>query len=197
MILVEDCGTSKSEGNEEAGVSWPASWRWRPALHLGLMSLLFAGCSSHYSTRVTLTRQITAATKEAADLLATVKDEPTAQAAAPKLRAVCDRMEKLTEQFDAFDTENEIYMGEQEQKVLEEHARWIAEEIRRMQEQARISRIPEARAGLGDVWMQLTGGAFAPGGPMDLGAAPSAGAAPPGSSVPPALPVPQALPANP
>lgn len=118
-------------------------------------------------------KQMIAATKETADLLATVKDKPTAQAAAPKLLALVEKVEKLGERLDELDAEAEDFGPDPE--VAEEVVPWIAEHSRLIQEQLRISRIPEAREGLGEGWDRLTGGAydpggvFAPGGAMDLG----------------------------
>ena len=84
-------------------------------------------------------------------------------------------MNNLGEEFDRLDSENESYLGEQEAKVLRRHEHLLLEHTRLMKEEYRIGAIPEARRALGDVWLQLTGGVFdpgglmAPGGSMDLG----------------------------
>ncbi|MCE9529099.1 MAG: hypothetical protein K8R36_23885 [Planctomycetales bacterium] len=110
--------------------------------------------------------------KETADLLATVKDRATAEGAAPKLKTLLKRADKLTEQLDAMDSEDGSYGTDE--VLLKELASWIAEHGRMMQEEQRISQIPEACSGLGETWQMLTGGAydkggvFAPGGVMDL-----------------------------
>jgi hypothetical protein len=130
------------------------------------------GCGSSVAARRSLTKQLMNVSKETADLLATVKDKGTAEGAAPKLKALLERADKLTEQLDAMDSEDGSSGTDEE--LLNELASWIAEHGRMMQEEQRISQIPEACAGLGETWQMLTGGAydkggvFAPGGVMDL-----------------------------
>jgi hypothetical protein len=145
------------------------------------LALLSTACNSQYATRMSLTRQMTEATKETADLLATVKDKQSAEAAAPNLKPLVERIQSLGDRFEAMDTEDEIYVGRQDQRVLEESGKMFAEHARLMQEQYRIGQIPEARKALGEAWARLTGGAFdpgglmAPGGEMDLGRGLNAG----------------------
>jgi len=138
-------------------------------LFLGGLLLSSLGCNSQYSTRLSFTRQMTALTKETADLLATVQDKPSAEAAAPKLKVLVERMSKLGDEFEAMDTEDEIYLGQQDQTILEESGKWFAEQARLMQEQQRIGQNAEARDALGEVWRQMTGGAYDPGGPFAPG----------------------------
>jgi hypothetical protein len=143
-----------------------------PKLLLGLaLAAAAMGCSSDVAVRRSVTRQLGAATKEMADLLETVKDKPTAEAARPKVQALVKRVDRLTEELDSM----EESVGVGDEKLLAEMGDWIAENTRMMREQYRIAQLPEARAGLGDTWMQLTGGAydpggvFGPGGKMDMG----------------------------
>ena len=143
-----------------------------PILFAGLLCLFLVGCGNSVAARRSLTKQLTNVSKETADLLAIVKDKGTAEGAAPKLKALLERADKLTEQLDAMDAEDGSYGNDEE--LLKELASWIAEHGRMMQEEQRISQIPEACAGLGETWQMLTGGAydqggvFAPGGVMDL-----------------------------
>ena len=138
-----------------------------------LLCPFVVGCGGSFAARQGLVKQLMAATKETADLLATVKDKPTAEAAAPKLLALVQRVEELGERLDELDAEAEDFGADPE--FAEEVVPWIAEHSRLMQEQLRIGKIPEAREGLGEGWKRLTGGAydpggvFAPGGAMDLG----------------------------
>ena len=126
-----------------------------------------AGCGSAAANRERLAVQMTAVTKEAGDLLATVKDEATAKAAAPKLKAICNRMEKLTERLDEADPNTNF--DSPSSKELEKYGQWMAEHSRLMQEELRVAQIPGATAALGEPWQRLTGGIFDPGGPMAPG----------------------------
>src|SRR5687767_846022 len=123
-----------------------------------LLSALLVGCGSSSAAWRAVAKQIMTATKEMADLLATVKDKPTAQAAAPKLLALLERVEKLSERLDDLDAESEDMGADPE--IVNEVGPWIAEQTRLMEEQRRISQIPEAREGLGEAWQRLTGGAY-------------------------------------
>lgn len=140
---------------------------------LASLSPLLAGCDSSFVARQALVRQLMAVTKETADLLATVKDKPTAQAAAPQLLTLVERSGTLSERLEELD-EDADDLGS-DPAAIEEYGQWIAEHSRLMQEQHRIGQIPDAREGLGEGWERLTGGAydpggiFAPGGAMDLG----------------------------
>jgi hypothetical protein len=145
--------------------------RWR--FLVLLLCTFFAGCGGSFAAKQALIKQLTSATREMADLLTTVKDKPTAQAAAPKLLTLVERVEEMGERLDELDGEAEDFGPDPE--VAEGVAPWIAEHSRLMLEQLRISKIPAAREGLGEGWKRLTGGAydpggvFAPGGAMDLG----------------------------
>lgn len=141
-----------------------------------LTACLLAGCDTQYATRLRLTQQSAEITSETADLLASVQDRASAGAAAPKLEALRQRMAQLDDQFSAMDTEDEIYLGEENETILAEHGKWIAAQTRLMQEQQRIGANQEVREALGQTWIDLTGGMYDPGGPlaaggeMDLGA---------------------------
>jgi outer membrane murein-binding lipoprotein Lpp len=84
--------------------------RWiLPAVALPLACL--AGCSSSSSARDRQRAQINAM-NEITDLLATVHDEATAQAAKPKLIAAAERLKQLQTEYKQFVTE-ELKKGKQ------------------------------------------------------------------------------------
>jgi hypothetical protein len=138
-----------------------------PTPALGL--LLLCGCDSQYAARQRLTRDNTQVVSEAADVLAGVQDKASAEATAPKLRDIQQRMARLAAQLEALDTEDEIYQSEEKETILAEHSKWMAAQTRLMQEQQRIGAHPELREALGPVWQELTGGMFDPGGVMAAG----------------------------
>jgi len=139
-------------------------------LFAAILLLLAAGCDTEAAAKRRLSAKLAAATKEMADLLATVKDKPTAEAARPKIQTLIDRVDEWTEEMDSLETS----AGMGDEAVGESLGNWMVEQTRFMQEQARISQIPAAREGLGETWQELTGGAydaggvFAPGGRMDM-----------------------------
>lgn len=67
------------------------------------------GCGNSAAAQRTVTKQLMSATKEMADLLATVKDKPSAQAVAPKLLTLIDRVDKLNERLEEMETEDSYY----------------------------------------------------------------------------------------
>ena len=113
-----------------------------------------------------------------ADLLSTVKDKSSAEAARPKIQSLIEQVDAWTEDIDAM----EESVGFGDEAILKAHGEWIGEHTRLMKEQYRIGQIPEAREELGETWQQLTGGmydpggVFAPGGKMDMGAIANPGA---------------------
>jgi hypothetical protein len=154
----------------------------RMAAVVGAAALL--GCNSQFATRQQLTQQMAQATSEAADLLATVQDKASAAAAAPKLRELMVRMTSLGEQFEALEMEDEIYLGQENEAILTEHAKYIAAHVKLMQEQQRIGANQELREGLGDVWQELTAGMYDPGGPLGPGGQFGPGGTLPASATP-------------
>ncbi|MBC7856847.1 MAG: hypothetical protein IAF94_25735 [Pirellulaceae bacterium] len=143
--------------------------------HFLVVSLVavVAGCGGSFAAKQSLIQQMTSATKELADLLATVQDESSAQAAAAKFRTLVERAEKLGHRIEDLDAQPEDLGTDPE--FAEVVGPWIAEQSRLMQEQLRVSTIPGATEALGEPWQRLTGGVFdpggvlAPGGAMDLG----------------------------
>jgi hypothetical protein len=150
--------------------------------------LLTVGCDNQYATRLQLTRESAQVTRAAVELLASVTDKASAESAAPKLEQLVARMADLDRQMAAFDETDEVYLGEENETILAEHAEWIAAQTRLMQEQQRIGANPELRAGLGTAWQDLTGGMYDPGGVMAAGGAMDLGTTRqlPGGESPPA-----------
>jgi hypothetical protein len=140
-------------------------------LAAGILATAIAGCGGEAAARKRLTTKLAGAIKEMADLLSTVKDKPSAEAARPKIQALLEQVDDWTEQIDSM--EESVGVGDEE--ILESQGNWIGEHTRLMQEQYRVGQIPAAREGLGDTWEQLTGGmydpggVFGPGGTMDMG----------------------------
>ncbi|MGI8980233.1 MAG: hypothetical protein ACR2FY_13490 [Pirellulaceae bacterium] len=137
------------------------------------LCVFLVGCGGSFAAKQSLIQQMTSATKELADLLETVQDKSTAQAAAPMFRTLVERAEKLGQRIEDLDAQPED-MGT-DPEFAEVVGLWIAEQSRLMQEQLRVSKIPGATEALGEPWQRLTGGVFdpggilAPGGTMDLG----------------------------
>ena len=105
-----------------------------PMAAIVIGAALLLGCDSQYATRLRLTQQSAQVTSETADLLASVQDKVSAEAAAPKLQLLRQRMAQLDDQFSAMDAEDEIYLGEENETILAEHGKWIAAQTRFMQE---------------------------------------------------------------
>jgi len=143
---------------------------WMRLCATALLIGLAAGCGGEVAARRSLTQKLAGATKEMGDLLETVKDKPSAEAARAKIQSLMDKVDDWTEQVDAM----EESVGYGDEALLKAHGEWIGEHTRLMKEQYRIGQIPEAREGLGETWQQLTGGmydpggVFAPGGQMDM-----------------------------
>ena len=118
---------------------------------LGCVALLLTGCSLPQAQNARLLKAWTARCKEAADLLVTVQDVPSAQAAAPKILAVMKELRKLDEQLEAsYDPED---VGLVDTPGFTKHAaEGIGEMQRLMQESVRIGKDRELRAALGEAW---------------------------------------------
>ena len=97
--------------------------------------------------------------KEAADLLETVKDVPSAKAAAPKLKAVMQELHQLNEQIEAtYDPEEVDFVDSP--RVTKQVGEGIAEMQRMMLESVRVGKDSELRAALGDTWQLLPAAAM-------------------------------------
>jgi hypothetical protein len=126
---------------------------------LGIAALLVSGCSVGPTQNTRLFKQWNAKCKEAADLLETITDVPTAKAAAPKLKAVMEELGKLNEKlersYDPEDVDIAAMPG-----TTKQVGEGIAQMQRLMMESVRIGKDRELRAALGDAWQYLPAAAM-------------------------------------
>src|SRR5262245_16142918 len=121
--------------------------------------VLLAGCSLPQAQNTRLLKNWAAKCKEAADLLATVKDEPSAKAAKPKIIKLMKEMDKLNEQLDSsYDPEDVGVIATP--GVTRHLGEGIGEMQRLMEESLRIGQNPELRAALGEAWNCLPAAAM-------------------------------------
>ncbi|HLW65906.1 MAG TPA: hypothetical protein VKS79_11340 [Gemmataceae bacterium] len=115
---------------------------------------LLPACTSRRAQNEKLQRQWNAKCKEAADLLASVKDVPSAKAAEPKLKSVLQELDAVGNQLDkSYDPENVDAI--ESRAMAKEVAEGIAEMQRLNAESLRISESPELVAALGESWKKL------------------------------------------
>ena len=126
-----------------------------PLLGLLLAAALLPACNVRHMQAASLMKQWGAKCKEAADLLAGVKDAATAKAAAPRLDTLVKEMDKLQEQIDRVYDPTEVEPGD-EQAVMEEVAQNIVQMQRLMVEVGRVGKEPEIAAALGETWKRLS-----------------------------------------
>jgi len=122
-------------------------------LMIGVIALLPA-CSRFKSKNERLQLQWNAKTKEVNDLLAGVKDVPSAKAAEPKLAAALKDLEKIGEKLEKHYDSEDVDPGERE-PMTEAVAAGIAEMQREAAEVMRISKNPELVAALGETWKKI------------------------------------------
>jgi hypothetical protein len=120
-----------------------------------LVILLFSlGCDAGRSQNTRHLKTWTAKCKEAADVLETIKDVPSAKAAAPKLKIVMQELHKLDAQIETtYDPEEVDFVDSP--RMTKQVGEGIAEMQRMMLESVRVGRDPELRAALGDTWQLL------------------------------------------
>lgn len=95
--------------------------------------------------------------KEAADLLAGVKDVASAKASRPRLAELLNAMDDVQARLDeTYDPENVDL--EDQSPVTEQVALGIAEMQRLTAESVRIAQHPEIKAELGETWQRLSMG---------------------------------------
>ena len=126
---------------------------------LGCCVAGFAGCAPRQASNSRLFKQYSAKMKEAADLLETVKDVPTAKAAGPKLAAAMREIQRIDEQLEkSYDPEDvDIHDSP---RVTKEIAAGIGEMQRLLMESVRAGKDPEIRAALGEAWQLLPAAAM-------------------------------------
>lgn len=131
-----------------------------PRIHVLLLvclSLFLPGCGRGQAHNVRLLRDYKDKCKEAADLLAGVKDVPSAQAVLPRLKASLQEMDELQAKLEQSYDPTEVDPWD-EAAVDEQALGGIAEFQRLVAESARIAKNPEIKAALGETWDRLSMG---------------------------------------
>jgi hypothetical protein len=108
-----------------------------------LAALLLVGCASDDAE--SLVKQTISALEETSQALSTVKDEASAQAAAPRLKALAERRRKIEEKMAAVKTPPPAEQAELQKKYAQPLA---AATTRLMQEAMRVSNVPGGRAAI-------------------------------------------------
>jgi hypothetical protein len=120
---------------------------------IALLALLPA-CNRRQAQNEKLQRQWNAKCKEAADLLASVKDVPSAKSAEPKLKVVIQDLNAIGRQMDkSYDPEN--VDASESAGMTKEVAAGIQETQRLNAETVRISKSPDLVAALGPTCKKL------------------------------------------
>jgi hypothetical protein len=108
-----------------------------------LVALLAVGCASDDAE--SLVKQTITAMDETAQAMATVKDEPSAQAAVPRLRALAERRKKIEEKMATVKTPPPAEQAELQKK----YAARLSEVTNALMQQAmRVSTVPGGKAAL-------------------------------------------------
>ena len=108
-----------------------------------LVALLATGCASDDAE--SLVKQTITAMDETAQAMATVKDEPSAQAAVPRLRALAERRKKIEEKMATVKTPPPAEQAELQKKYA---ARLSEVTTRSCSEAMRVSTVPGGKAAL-------------------------------------------------
>jgi hypothetical protein len=108
-----------------------------------LVALLSTGCASDDAE--SLIKQSIAALDETAQALTTVKDEASAQAAAPRLRALAERRKKIEERMVAVKTPPPAEQAELQKKYS---ARLTEVTTQLMQQAVRVGSVPGGKMAL-------------------------------------------------
>jgi hypothetical protein len=129
---------------------------WLMALML-ILTLDLVGCDIGRRQNAGLMGKWTAKCKDAADLLASIKDVPSAQLAEPKLKVALQELAEIDEQVQRLrEAEEGEYIPEARlQHEMKQVAEGIAEMQRLAIETQRISKQPELKEALGDTWKEL------------------------------------------
>jgi hypothetical protein len=115
-----------------------------------------SGCSGQ-AHNVRLLKQWNVHCKEAADLLAGVKDVASAKASRQRIEELLKAMDEVQAQLDkSYDPENVDFADQS--AVTEQAALGIVEMQRLVAESVRIAQNPELKAELGETWQRLSMG---------------------------------------
>ena len=135
---------------------------WLTALTMILTTGL-AGCDIGRRKPDTLMQRWAAKCKEAADLLAGIKDVPSAKLAEPKLKVALRELAQIGEQMEQLQDREEDYISDARFELkhqLKGAVEGIAEMQRLTLETQRISKQPELKEALGDTWKELPSAAI-------------------------------------
>ena len=128
-------------------------------LVLGCAAASVPACSTPQAQNTRLLKQWNVKCKEAADLLETIKDVPSAKAAEPKLKVVVQELNKLDVALQAsYDSEDVDFQDSP--RITKHVAEGIGEMQRLMVESLRIGKNPELRSALGETWKSLPAAAM-------------------------------------
>lgn len=130
---------------------------WWGVVFAVVLVLSLAGCDIGRRQNAGLMGKWTAKCKDAADLLASIKDVPSAQLAKPKLKVALQELTEIDEQVQRLrEAEEGEYIPEARLKhEMKQVAEGIAEMQRLSIETQRISKQPELKEALGDTWDEL------------------------------------------
>src|SRR5688572_11213177 len=120
---------------------------------LTCLALFLSGCMPQ-SQNAGLLKQWNSKCKEAADLLAGVKDVPAAKAAEPRLAKLLAEMDKVQAELDRKYDPSDVDPSE-ERAVTEQVGEGVVQMQRLVAETVRIGKDPHLTAALGDAWTQL------------------------------------------
>jgi len=118
----------------------------------GLLALL-AGCEAQ-AQNIRLLKEWQLKCKAAADLLAGVKDVPSAKAAEPRLAKLLSDMDKIQEQLDRTYEPSEVEPAD-ERAVTKQVGEGIVQMQRLVVETMRIGKEPQLTQALGETWERL------------------------------------------
>src|SRR5262245_14332945 len=121
---------------------------------LAFVIALIPACSRRKSQNERLQLQWNAKTKEIADLLADVRDVPSAKAAEPKIAAALKELERVNAKLEKHYDSEDVDADERE-PMTEAVAAGIVEMQREAAEAVRISKNPELVAALGETWKRI------------------------------------------
>ena len=113
-----------------------------------------SGCAPRPARNTRLLSEWTAKSKEAADLLETVKDVATARSAAPKIAAVMRELHKIDEQLEKSYDPTDVDFDDAP-RVTKHAGEAIVQMQRLMMESLRVGQDPELKAALGETWNLL------------------------------------------
>ena len=130
---------------------------WWVVVFVVVLVMSLAGCDIGRRQNAGLMGKWTAKCKDAADLLASIKDVPSAMLAEPKLKVALQELAEIDEQVQRLrEAEEGEYITETRLKhEMKQVVEGIAEMQRLTLEMQRIRKQPELKEALGDTWKEL------------------------------------------